>query len=86
MTNEVGISAPLKEALVILRKNPDLEIQTHAMGTNILCHDLNILFEAIKECHNFLIEKHPRVVTTIKLDERTDTLDRKMEDKINKVL
>lgn len=84
-THDVSISKPLKEALQILRKIPDIEVTTHAMGTNISCHDLDILFNAIKTCHNFLIEKYPRVVTTIKIDDRKDKPNRVMQDKINAV-
>lgn len=84
-TSNVSISKPLKEALAILRSFPGIETETHAMGTNILCHDLDVLFEAIKKCHNFLIESFPRVVTTIKIDERSDTPNRTMQDKINAV-
>lgn len=84
-TSEVGISKPLKEALQLLRSIPGLELQTHAMGTNISCHDLDTLFNAIKKVHNFLIESYPRVVTTIKIDDRKDKPSRKMEDKIKEV-
>ncbi len=84
-TSDVSISKPLKEAINILRKSPGLELQTHAMGTNISCHDLDTLFNAIKQCHNYLIEHYPRVVTTIKIDDRKDKPARTMQDKINAV-
>jgi uncharacterized protein (TIGR00106 family) len=84
-TSEVGISQALKEALEILRSYPNIELETHAMGTNILCSNLDDLFDVIKKCHNFLIEKYPRVVTTIKIDDRRDKPDRKMQDKANAV-
>lgn len=84
-TSEVSISKPLKESLKILRNYPGIETETHAMGTNIICKDIDVLFEAIKKCHNFLIESYPRVVTTIKIDERSDRPNRTMQDKINAV-
>ena len=84
-TSEISISRPLKEALEILRKYPGIELETHAMGTNISCHDLDTLFEAIKKCHNYLIERFPRVVTTIKIDDRKDKPHRVMQDKIDAV-
>ena len=84
-TADVSISKPLKEALQILRNISGIEVTTHAMGTNISCHDLDTLFNAIKTCHNFLIEKYPRVVTTIKIDDRKDKPNRTMQDKIDAV-
>ena len=84
-TADVSISKPLKEALEILRKFPGIQLETHAMGTNISCHDLDTLFEAIKKCHNYLIELYPRVVTTIKIDDRKDKPHRVMQDKIDAV-
>ena len=84
-TSDVSISKPLREALIILRSIPGLELETHAMGTNILCHDIDTLFNAIKQCHNYLIEHYPRVVTTIKIDDRKDRPNRTMKDKINAV-
>lgn len=84
-TADVSISKPLKEALQILRSYPGIQTETHAMGTNIICQDIDILFNAIKKCHTFLTESYPRVVTTIKIDERTDKPNRTMQDKINAV-
>ena len=84
-TADVSISKPLKEALEILRKFPGIQLETHAMGTNISCHDLDTLFNAIKKCHNYLIERYPRVVTTIKIDDRVDKPTRTMQDKIDAV-
>lgn len=84
-TSDVSISKPLKEALEILRNYPDITITTHAMGTNIACQDLDTLFNAIKKCHNYLSERYPRVVTTIKIDDRSDKPGRKMQDKIDAV-
>ena len=84
-TADVSISKPLKEAIELLRNNPDIEVVTHAMGTNILCHDLDTLLNAIKQCHTYLIERYPRVVTTIKIDDRKDRPERTIQDKINAV-
>ena len=84
-TSDVSISKPLKEALDILRSFPGITVETHAMGTNIQCNDIDTLFNAIKKCHTYLIEKYPRVVTTIKIDDRTDKLTRTMKDKIDAV-
>ena len=85
-TDNISLSQPLKEALSILHKIPHLEIKTHAMGTNIACNDLNLLLDAVKQVHNFLFTRgFPRVVTTLKIDERRDKPNRKLEDKIKSI-
>lgn len=80
-STEIGISKPLKEVINLLITNKDLKIEIHAMGTNIECNSLDILFDAIKECHEFLIERFPRVVTSIKIDERTDKNQHSLQSK-----
>ncbi|OLS22897.1 MAG: hypothetical protein HeimC3_28400 [Candidatus Heimdallarchaeota archaeon LC_3] len=83
--NSVSLSKPIKEALKILNKIEGLTLETHAMGTNIQCNSLDLLFNAIKQVQEFLIQDYPRVVTTLKIDQRTDKPDRRMRDKINSV-
>ena len=77
----VSISEPLREAIKILQSYPGLTLESHAMGTNIECSDLDLLFDAVKKCHNHLIKTHPRVVTTLKIDERTDKSDHSIDGK-----
>ena len=83
-SKDIGISKPLKEVIHIL-KNKEMEgklkLEIHSMGTNIECNSLDYLFEIIKECHNYLIERFPRVVTSVKIDERTDKPDHSFETK-----
>jgi uncharacterized protein YqgV (UPF0045/DUF77 family) len=55
------------------------------MGTNISTNDLDLLLDAVKKVQNYLIDKYPRVVTSLKIDQRKDKPDRKMEDKISSV-
>jgi uncharacterized protein (TIGR00106 family) len=81
----VSLSNPIKEALKILHSVEGLTIETHAMGTNISTQDLDVLLDAVKKIQNYLIERYPRVVTTLKIDQRKDKPDRKMEDKISSV-
>ena len=86
-STSVSISSALKEVLNILHSIPDIKTQTHAMGTNIECHDLDTLFNAVKVCHNYLITQgYPRVVTELKIDERTDLPTRTMQDNVDAVL
>lgn len=83
----ISISSALKEVLTILKSLPDIKIETHAMGTNIECHDIDTLFNAVKICHNYLITQgYPRVITELKIDERQDHPTRTMQDKVNSVL
>ena len=83
--DSVSLSKPIKDALSILHGIKGLKLITHAMGTNIETNDLDLLFDAIKKVQLFLIEQYPRVVTTLKIDQRKDKLNRTMEDKINSV-
>lgn len=55
------------------------------MGTNISTNDLDLLFNAVKRVQIYLIERYPRVVTSLKIDQRKDKVDRTMQDKINSV-
>ena len=79
------MSKPIKEALKILHSIEGLTVETHAMGTNISTNNLQILLDAVKKVQEYLIERYPRVVTTLKIDQRKDKPDRKMDDKINAV-
>jgi uncharacterized protein (TIGR00106 family) len=85
-SSTIGISKPLKEALDILKSKKELKLETHAMGTNIECDDIETLFNAVKECHNYLINKYPRVVTTLKIDERTDKNNHTIQGKKKSIL
>ena len=79
------MSQPIKDALKILHSFDRLTLETHAMGTNISTNDLDLLLNAVKQVQLFLIERYPRVVTTLKIDQRKDRPNRKMEDKIKAV-
>ncbi len=84
-TSSVSLSKPIKEALKILYKIDGLTLETHAMGTNIQCNNLDLLFNAIKQVQEFLIQDFPRVILTLKIDQRKDKPDRTMKDKIDSV-
>lgn len=85
---EVGISHLLREVLHLLKTNyPNLKVETHAMGTNIECEGgVEELLAAVRLCHDYLVveKKVPRVVTTLKIDERTDNPDHTMEGKVRR--
>lgn len=84
-SDQIGISEPLKEVLDLLRYKYDFRIETHAMGTNIECDNLSLLLEAVKECHSYLTAKYPRVVTTLKIDERNDKPEHTIKGKKNAI-
>ena len=81
----VSLSKPIREALRILHSIDGLSLETHAMGTNIETNDLDLLLEGVKKVQNYLIERYPRVVTTLKIDQRKDKPNRTMEEKIKSV-
>jgi len=81
----VSLSKPIKEALKILHSFEGLIIETHAMGTNVSTNDLDLLLDGLKKVQNYLIERYPRVVTTLKIDQRSDKPNRRMEDKNSSV-
>ena len=84
--DRVSLSGPLKKVLAVLHEIPDIEVETHAMGTNIACDNLDILLTAVKKAHNYLLEQgFARVVTTLKIDERRDKPDRTLKDKVEAV-
>ena len=85
-SNQISISKPLKEVLGILRNYRDLTLEIHAMGTNIECDDLSILLDAVKECHLYLTTKYPRVVTTLKIDERSEKPEHTIKGKKKAIL
>ena len=55
------------------------------MGTNVSTNDLDLLLDGLKKVQNYLIERYPRVVTTLKIDQRSDKPNRRMEDKNSSV-
>ena len=81
----ISLSKPIKESLKILKKYKELQLQTHAMGTNIATKDIDVLLTAVKEVQDYLIQRYPRVVTTLKIDQRTDKPNRTFEDKLKKL-
>ncbi|MBN1621501.1 MAG: MTH1187 family thiamine-binding protein [Endomicrobiales bacterium] len=71
-TNTASVSKFVARALEILKKEHKLKYQLKPMGT-IIEGDLNHVLNVCKKMHGRAFSKRvKRVVTTIKIDERTD--------------
>lgn len=72
-TGTPGVSAYVKAALEVLKKQDRVRVEPGAMGTVIEAPNLRELFEAVEKAHNSVLEMDAkRVVTEIKIDERRD--------------
>ncbi len=85
-TESSSLSKYIKKAVRILHEDPRIEAMTTPMCTIIQADTLDIILEVVKRAHESLFEEGiPRVVTTIKIDDRRDK-PRDMSDKIKSVL
>lgn len=72
--NLVSLSKVLKPAIQRLKENPNLKIFNHAMGTNLEAKSLDIIFDAVKDLHEYFANQGlPRIVTNLKIDHRFDS-------------
>lgn len=68
----VSVSKYVKIALTSLRDS-DVRFETNAMSTIIEAPDIDTLFKAVKKAHNAVLQSGvKRVITELKIDERTD--------------
>jgi len=81
-----GLSRYVAESLRIIEES-GLDYEIHAMGT-LIEGPADQVFEVIRKCHENMVSKSDRVVTTVKIDDKkgaTGTLRAKVasvEDKI----
>ncbi|MBW9221088.1 MTH1187 family thiamine-binding protein [Methanothermococcus sp. SCGC AD-155-M21] len=74
-----SISKYVKRAIEVFKKY-DLKVETCAMGT-ILEGELDEIIRAYKEAHEVVLNDTIRVLSTLKIDDRTDkehTIERKL--------
>lgn len=72
-TGTPGVSAYVKAALEVLKKQDRIRVEPGAMGTVIEASNLRDLFDAVEIAHNSVLGMGvKRVVTEIKIDERRD--------------
>ena len=80
----IGVGTSVAEYIAAcerILKEPGLEMQMHAYGTNIE-GEWDTVFAAIKRCHDVLHEMGaPRISTNLRLGTRTDR-EQTMQDKI----
>lgn len=77
-----SMSKYIAKAIWAIEGEPDIDYEMTSMGT-IVQGDLDHLLEVIRKMHKAVLDSGaPRVVTTIKIDDRTDkpiTLTSKLE-------
>ncbi len=79
-----SLSRYVKAALRVLEES-GLKYHTGPMGTCIEAENVDDMFTILKKMHNAVADAGgPRIVTTIKIDDRRDR-DRRMEDKLKAV-
>ncbi len=81
-----SLSKWVRKAVKILHEYPGVEAMTTPMCTIIQANSLDTILDAVKSAHESLFEEGvPRVITTVKIDDRRDK-PRDMRDKIKAVL
>ena len=82
-THELSISRYIADSVMVLRERKDVIFEITAMGTIIEASSIDILLDLAKKMHQVALQKGTgRVLTTIKIDDRTDkklTIERKVE-------
>lgn len=83
----VGTSlSPYVKTCTDLLKDHNLEVHTHAFGTNVSGKWTDIQ-EAIRDCHRTLHGQNiARVSTTVKISTRTDRADQSIASRIKSVV
>ena len=74
-----SISKYVKKAIEVFKKY-DLKVETCAMGT-ILEGELDEIIKAYKDAHETVLSDTVRILSTLKIDDRTDkenTIERKL--------
>lgn len=82
-TKTISISQYVAESVSILKEEKGIHYEITAMGTIIEASSMDILLDIAKKMHYLVLKKGTsRVLTTIKIDDRTDkelTIKRKVE-------
>ncbi len=76
-----SVSKYVKKAIEVFKKYDNLKVESNAMST-VLEGDLDIVLSAFKEAHREVLKDSDRVLSTLKIDERTDkenTIERKLK-------
>jgi len=72
-TTGTSVSRYVTLVLTTLRANTHITIYPNAMATVIEAPDLPTLFTAVEQAHNAVLSTGaPRVITTLKIDDRRD--------------
>lgn len=72
-TEKPSVSKYVATALEVLKKEKDIKYQLTPMGTVIEADSLKRLLDIARKMHNAVLKREvKRVVTTIKIDDRTD--------------
>jgi len=83
LTKTTSISHYVADSVTALKEHKGINYEITAMGTIIEAPSLGILLEIAKKMHQVALEKGTgRVLTTLKIDDRTDkvlTIKRKVE-------
>ena len=69
-TGSVSLSAPLAKVAILIDKS-GLDYRVGAMGTTVE-GDWDAVMRLAKQCHDAMLAASGRVITTIRLDDRTD--------------
>ena len=72
-TEKPSVSKYVTNALKVLKKEKDIKYQLTPMGTVMEADSLKRLLDIARKMHNAVLKREvKRVVTTIKIDDRTD--------------
>ena len=72
-TQTPSVSKYVAEAIKMLKSEEGIEYELNSMGTVIQADSLDKLMDIAKKMHRLILKKDvKRVVTNIKIDERTD--------------
>lgn len=72
-TEKPSVSKYVTDALEVLKKEKDIKYQLTPMGTVIEADSLKRLLDIARKMHNAVLKREvKRVVTTIKIDDRTN--------------
>ena len=85
-TGSASLSKYIKKAVKIFHEDPRVDAITTPMCKIIQANTVDTILEVVKKAHESLFEEGiPRVITTIKIDDRRDK-PRDMRDKVKAVL
>ena len=85
-TGTTSVSEYIAVAEKVLEKYPHLDHKINSMSTEISGHNIDDIFEVMKEMHLAVLENGAlRVVTSFKIDDRRDK-ECTMEEKVDSVI